>query len=539
MPLGIQNYGEWEGDKPAGHHPPACTCYRCNEGRMRRPSRAQASERTAAQPNGVSAPARPRRKASLAPVVWIAAVVLLAVGSFILIGMNYPMLFSPPQNADPTGVAAPAPSGESPAIAAAIPTPTPTPASASPAPTVSRLLAKQPTYNFGAAAGTSVSPTPAPWATPTALPTPTTTTAPAPTAWPTRARAPETTPAAVNLNDLYGLMLDRINRERQAAGVPPVRLGSNPAAQLHAEHGLQNCILSHWDQWGLKPNHRYSLAGGTGAEAENVAGTSSCIRGAGSSRYTKIASREAEVSEHMEGWMNSPGHRRTILNPAWTRVNLGMAFTAYQSAMVQQFDTDYVTFTTRPSIDDKSVLRAEGTVSNASLSIGRTTIFQITHHPPPETLTRGQLAHTYSTCPDPTIGSLLKPAPRGTRYPAGSFQAKRTYTQNCVNPYRNDPAKPGPKSPEEAHAAWELANELSGSGLPKTDSWERVVASRWNVSGDKFSVKADISSLTDRHGPGIYTLFIWGRPNHMSKPAALSEQAIFWRTEPPEGHPYN
>ena len=27
----IQNYGDWKGDKPVGHHPPACTCYRCNE----------------------------------------------------------------------------------------------------------------------------------------------------------------------------------------------------------------------------------------------------------------------------------------------------------------------------------------------------------------------------------------------------------------------------------------------------------------------------------------------------------------------------
>ena len=29
----IQNYGDWQGDKPGGHHPPACTCYRCNEER--------------------------------------------------------------------------------------------------------------------------------------------------------------------------------------------------------------------------------------------------------------------------------------------------------------------------------------------------------------------------------------------------------------------------------------------------------------------------------------------------------------------------
>ena len=40
MPLKIQNYGDWKGDKPGGHHPPACTCYQCNEERRQ----AEASE---------------------------------------------------------------------------------------------------------------------------------------------------------------------------------------------------------------------------------------------------------------------------------------------------------------------------------------------------------------------------------------------------------------------------------------------------------------------------------------------------------------
>ena len=35
MPLKIQNYGDWKGDSRRGHHPPACTCFRCNEERRR------------------------------------------------------------------------------------------------------------------------------------------------------------------------------------------------------------------------------------------------------------------------------------------------------------------------------------------------------------------------------------------------------------------------------------------------------------------------------------------------------------------------
>ena len=44
----IQNYGDWEGDKPRGHHPPACTCYRCNEERLAKEA-AKEEERRAAE----------------------------------------------------------------------------------------------------------------------------------------------------------------------------------------------------------------------------------------------------------------------------------------------------------------------------------------------------------------------------------------------------------------------------------------------------------------------------------------------------------
>ncbi|MXY47079.1 MAG: CAP domain-containing protein [Chloroflexi bacterium] len=40
-------------------------------------------------------------------------------------------------------------------------------------------------------------------------------------------------------------MLALINAERKKAGVSPVELGDNIAAQLHAESSLANCFSSH------------------------------------------------------------------------------------------------------------------------------------------------------------------------------------------------------------------------------------------------------------------------------------------------------
>ena len=73
------------------------------------------------------------------------------------------------------------------------------------------------------------------------------------------------------------IMLERTNQHRAAAGVPPVKLGQNPASQLHAEAALEGCYSSHWDRWGLKPNHRYSLTGGTGHDGENASGSDICV----------------------------------------------------------------------------------------------------------------------------------------------------------------------------------------------------------------------------------------------------------------------
>ena len=72
-------------------------------------------------------------------------------------------------------------------------------------------------------------------------------------------------------------MLELVNEERDKAGVPSVKLGNNMASQLHAEAAINNCYSSHWDRWGLKPNHRYTLAGGTGLTARMFQDTT-CVQ---------------------------------------------------------------------------------------------------------------------------------------------------------------------------------------------------------------------------------------------------------------------
>ena len=122
-----------------------------------------------------------------------------------------------------------------------------------------------------------------PTAGPTLLPTVTPTPTAMPTTRPTATPNPTLTPEPWLRSDqrsmeLKEYMLGLVNNIREDEGLPPVLLGNNIAAQLHAERSLKDCISGHWGTDGLKPYMRYSLAGGIQANAENVFGLHHCIQ---------------------------------------------------------------------------------------------------------------------------------------------------------------------------------------------------------------------------------------------------------------------
>ena len=344
----------------------------------------------------------------------------------------------------------------------------------------------------------------------------------------------EPDPAARHI-DLKMLMLQLTNQEREKAGVPPVRLGTNPAAQLHAEAALEGCYSSHWDRWGLKPNHRYTITGGTGAEGENGSGSSYCIREG--ENYRAIQSMREDVAETVQGWMESPGHRRNLLDPAHTVLNVGIVHDRYNTVMAQQFSSDYVTYQVKPFIDGTGILRLEATSDRATFNIGDTVNIQIYYDPPPRNLSRSQLAHTYALCNGRAVGWIVEPLTGGWSH-TGPAVTIDTREHRCVDPYHTDPNRPAPDSNAEAHQAWADAKAQSEAAPPITTKEIRIIADRMEKSANHIVVEADLNQILQENGPGIYEVIIWGRPAHMSESTPLSTQAIFWQTPFPPGNPY-
>jgi len=437
-------------------------------------------------------------------------------------------------------------------------TPTPTPASGSVV-----ALGSTATHTPAPSETPSAMPTPDPAETPSANPTPDPTETPStgqtPTPMPTatatpilppaRLSAPTTTPpltpfvtntpvlltaamrsTPVSLRhiDLKQFMLDLINEARADAGVSPVVLGDNTAAQLHAEAALANCFSSHWGVDGLKAYMRYSLAGGYQYNAENMSGLDYCVKSGDG--YRAISNFRENVRNAMEGLMNSSGHRRNILNMWHKKVNIGLARDMYNSKVVQHFEGDYVEYDRLPSIRN-GMLSFSGTAKNGvAFGEERDLGVYLYYDPPTHNLTRGQVSRTYCSGLGMQVASFRPPLPEGWFYREDEFL--KTYSP-CPDPYDVPADAPPARSYDEAHALWQAAYDASQNRTERAIAVPWITASEWTAKGKAFSVSVNINdALKGRSAGGVYTVLVWGNIGGESVP--ISEYSIFRRVTPPD-----
>ena len=319
-------------------------------------------------------------------------------------------------------------------------------------------------------------------------------------------------------------MLDLINEARAQAGVAPVALGDNAAPQLHVEAGLQNCYSAHWDLHGLKSYMRYSLSGGFQVNAENVSGNDYCITALDRIRAVTDM-REYIRDKVMKGLLDSPGHRRTIVNPLYRKVSIGLAWDTYNVKVSQHFEGDFIDYDQLPSIDDGIVSMSGAVKNGVTLKDGdnsRDLGVVVYYDPPPHPLTAGQLARTYCVGLGRRVAELRKPLPPKTRYTSDDFT--KSYSP-CPDPHDVPADAPPPSSRQEARSLWQAAKDASDVNPSVTIAVQWVTASRWMVGNVDFSVEADLRDILALHGKGVYTVVLWGNLNGEREP--ISRYSIF------------
>ena len=119
-------------------------------------------------------------------------------------------------------------------------------------------------------------------------------------------------PRRGNVDEIRAATLCLLNQERAREDLPPLRRNRRleRASQSHSETMAERRFFAHEDHRGADAAARVRRAGYRGATVgENI--------GWG-------AERAARPAEMVAGWMNSPGHRRNILERRFREIGIGV-----------------------------------------------------------------------------------------------------------------------------------------------------------------------------------------------------------------------
>lgn len=226
-------------------------------------------------------------------------------------------------------------------------------------------------------------------------------------------------------------VLGLINQDRKAAGLHPVVWDETAAraARQHVQEEADNGYISHWGMNGMKPQERYTLAGGLDAVEENESVSFWSVGGVrGVSKdvlYNLVKEHErAMVSEQPP----NDGHRKNILDPHHTGVGIAIAVGKYGVAMAQEFTNHYaelkpMPFTAAPG----SKVTLAGRVFPGYQITGIYAVWESL----PQPMTRAELlqTHSYSDPPFSNLHFWARPGGQGyyIQTPAGDISAKNLY----------------------------------------------------------------------------------------------------------------
>lgn len=221
---------------------------------------------------------------------------------------------------------------------------------------------------------------------------------PEPTATASTATAAPAAPSGFlppGLDNLQAQALDLINQSRAAEGLSLVAWDDAAArmAQAHGEDMLTGPFFSHWNRDGYGPDHRAALdAGMTDAVFENI---HSFWRRTSGGQPAPIEDWPQRVLDAHLGLMDSPGHRRNIMDPSHTHVGVGIAYRPEigELRLVQLFVNRYVELDPLPA---ELPVGAEVEISGRLLNGASDALINLAYEPFPQPMSLEQLNETSS-----------------------------------------------------------------------------------------------------------------------------------------------
>jgi hypothetical protein len=256
---------------------------------------------------------------------------------------------------------------------------------------------------------------------------------------------PNLSPTSYTHEELVDYALTLINLDRSSRGLSNVSLSPIDSGQIQADDMFRHGFFSHWGTDGSKPYMRYTLAGGKGAVAENIA---AYLEGSPSDLRTAL--RDLEFNMMYDDSASNWGHRDNILNSFHNEVSIGISHGNNQLYFVEDFIDDYVNWSTFTITQNQVTL--VGSLSR-QVSLSQVNIF-------------------YDSLPSNLTANQLDNSPYDGSYTQGTF------TGMALPP-----------------------NYQSQQGIT-------ITAQTWIQSALAFQIKFDMSQVFNAYGKGVYTIYL-------------------------------
>jgi len=253
------------------------------------------------------------------------------------------------------------------------------------------------------------------------------------------------------------VLLRKINQERAEAGLG--RLGYSPraarAGDLFCREAAERSFSGHWDLEGRAPYLRWAEAGGVDEHAENAASESH------SPPPITDPPLDLLLRSHARMMAERPpddGHRRTVLNPEWTHVGIGLAVVAGEFRMTEEYVRQMLDWVEIPA----GALPA-GSVAPfaAKLPAGwNVAVVEIRYEEPPRPLSRLEAGARRSYGLPPAIRSILPVAGPGLVWESGD---KGSFPVGASGEFRLD--VPLDRGPGDYYVVVFPSRGIGGKGL--------------------------------------------------------------------------
>jgi len=213
-------------------------------------------------------------------------------------------------------------------------------------------------------------------------------------------------------------LLARLNGDRRRHGLPPLAydLVGAKAGDAFCQDAATRAFSGHWDLEGRPPYLRWAMAGGVDYHGENASSLSRI--------GSPVAPSEIEgllLAAHARMMAETPpddGHRRAILDPAWTHVGFGVGWVGGEFRMTEEFSRRVVDWVDLPA----GPVRAGGSAPfGLKLPQGwKPAAIDVCFESAPSPLSRAEIARRSSYAFPPSTMKLRPLLPGPYRYDDGS-----------------------------------------------------------------------------------------------------------------------